>query len=334
MVYQYLTMYKSIILALFAAFLKLYISFNSLGTTDAILFYRFARESQTKTNVEMYSECIYNHTPLVTSVLRNLYIFANEYNFNFAFLLRFPSIVADFLIFLMVFKTIPFKYQCLFALNPALIMISGYHGNIDSVMILGIVASLFFKNPLLSGLCFGFAIDIKILPILLLPCLMQKDIKWFIGAAITTIPVFLPFISYEMIRNIFGYQSYWGTWGIGFLFPKAVWLGGYMKYIIFICCIYFRKNIQMAMLALFVFLPGFGAQYMAWLQPFCRHRKIWALTVLLTSIYTFYIYTVISGFPWYRGIATSINSYWVPLGVFLWGFCLISVLRGFKVSLK
>src|ERR1043166_4904819 len=54
----------------------------------------------------------------------------------------------------------------LYLLAPATMVISGYHGNTDTVMIFFVLlAALLIPTPWLAGIAFGMALNIKIVPI-------------------------------------------------------------------------------------------------------------------------------------------------------------------------
>jgi uncharacterized membrane protein len=79
----------------------------------------------------------------------------------------------------------------LFAICPTSILISGFHGNTDPVMIFFVLLSIYFIERLsaawLAGLAFGMALNIKIVPIILIPAIFfylgRKRVMRFFGFA-------------------------------------------------------------------------------------------------------------------------------------------------------
>src|SRR5205823_6107900 len=70
--------------------------------------------------------------------------FCREHGLTFPFLLRLPGIIADLVIVLVVLQiakttkelSVPFWALILFALSPVSLMVSGFHGNTDTVMVM------------------------------------------------------------------------------------------------------------------------------------------------------------------------------------------------------
>ena len=102
---------------------------------------------------------------------------------TFPFLLRLPGIVADFVVILVLLQIkandprlrLPIWALVIFALSPLSIMVSGYHGNTDPVMVMLFLFSVYFcsrDQPVLSGLFFALSAQVKIVPLLFFPILL------------------------------------------------------------------------------------------------------------------------------------------------------------------
>ena len=225
-------------LALVALALKLALAYNTIGTNDAVFFYGFAKVLSQKSLEWTYQHSRYfNHPPLTAYYLRGIY-FATEQRWcqdvgiHFPFLLRFPGIIADFfvvLVLLRITKTslrIPTWALALFALSPVSLMVSGFHGNTDPAMVLPLVCAVWMSlrsRPVLAGLFFALSCQIKIVPLLLLPAfvlfwLSQGNLREFlIPGAITTAILWLePLLNFPVLfaKNVLAYGSYWGMWGL------------------------------------------------------------------------------------------------------------------------
>ena len=227
-----------LVLALVAFTLKLTIAYNTIGTNDAVFFYGFAKVLSQHSLEWTYQHSRYfNHPPLTAYYLRGIYFvteqrWCQDLGVHFPFLLRLPGIIADFLVALVLLRItktclrIPTWALALFALSPASLMVSGFHGNTDPVMVLPLVCAVWMSlrsRPILAGLFFALSCQIKIVPLLLLPAfvffwLSQGKIREFlIPAAITTAIVWLePLLNFPVLfaKNVLAYGSYWGMWGI------------------------------------------------------------------------------------------------------------------------
>ncbi len=228
-------------LALIALTLKLAIAYNTIGTNDAVIFYGFARVLSQHGLEWTYAHSIYfNHPPLTAYFLRGIYAlteqrWCQDLGIHFLFLLRLPGVIADFLVVLILLQfnkidiRIPTWALAFFALSPVSLMVSGFHGNTDPVMILFLVCAIWMclrDQPALAGLFFALGCQIKIAPLLLLPALVcywfsQKKLRGFLlsGALTTSILWSQPLLNFPMLfaKNVLAYGSYWGLWGITYL---------------------------------------------------------------------------------------------------------------------
>jgi hypothetical protein len=225
-------------LALVALTLKLAIAYNTIGTNDAVFFYGFAKVlSQHDLEWTYQHSQYFNHPPLTAYYLRGIYAlteqrWCQDIGVHFPFLLRLPGIIADFLVVLVLLRMtkmdlhIPTWALALFALSPVSLMVSGFHGNTDPVMVLPLVCAAWMSlrsRPMLAGLFFALSCQIKIAPLLLLPAFVffwlsqGKSREFLIPVAITTAILWLePRVNFPMLfaKNVLAYGSYWGMWGI------------------------------------------------------------------------------------------------------------------------
>ena len=225
-------------LALVALTLKLAIAYNTIGTNDAVFFYGFAKVlSQHGLEFTYQHSRYFNHPPLTAYYLRGILALTEQpwcqaVGIHFPFLLRFPGIVADFLVVLILLKMaktdvfIPIWALALFAISPVSLMVSGFHGNSDSVMVLPLICAAWMclrGRPILAGLLFALGCQIKIVPLLLLPAfvffwLSQGKVREFLIPAVTSMTVLWlePLLTFPtlFVKNVLAYGSYWGMWGI------------------------------------------------------------------------------------------------------------------------
>ncbi|PYK82053.1 MAG: hypothetical protein DME41_10870, partial [Verrucomicrobia bacterium] len=161
-----------IALALVALTLKLAIAYNTIGTNDAVVFYGFAKVLSQHSLEWTYQHSRYfNHPPLTAYYLRGIYAlteqrWCQDIGIHFPFLLRLPGIIADFLVVVVLLRIskidirIPTSALALLAVSPVSLMVSGFHGNTDPVMVLLLVCAVWMclrNRPALAGLFFALS---------------------------------------------------------------------------------------------------------------------------------------------------------------------------------
>lgn len=252
--------------ALLAFILKLLIAFNTIGTSDVVLFQQWGRLiekdglSHTYENVKLF-----NHTPLVgnfSAVLvslsghnlenldtNNMQLLLGSIQASyFPLILRLPGIIADFLSVLLVlhitgryFKGCPTWAVVLFALSPISLMVSGYHGNLDPLLPLLLLCAVWACLESKAGLCglaLAFACQIKVAPLLLAPAFFffwwerKEWIRFSLTASIVTLIGWSPALigaPMAFLNNALGYSGYWGIWGISY-WLKASGIAGFTQF--------------------------------------------------------------------------------------------------------
>jgi hypothetical protein len=176
----------------------------------------------------------FNSPPSMIHVIRVWGWLANTTGVPFRFWLRLPSILADLgTVFVMarwLAKLWPGKNHLAalmaLALCPTAILISGYHGNTDSVMVFLVLLSLYLieleDRAWLAGFVFGLALCVKVVPLAFAPLVFfylrtwPKRIWFFVAAAITFVACSMPYLwqDPQAVRDaVFGYSSIYGQWG-------------------------------------------------------------------------------------------------------------------------
>jgi uncharacterized membrane protein len=151
---------------------------------------------------------------------------------HFPFLLRLPGIIADFLVVLVLLRMtktdlhIPTWALALFALSPVSLMVSGFHGNTDPVMVMFLVlASLFClrEKSVWCGLFLALSCQIKIIPLLLLPIFFffwlarRRAVSFSVPFVLVSLVLWAePLLKFPALffKNVLSYGSFWGIWGI------------------------------------------------------------------------------------------------------------------------
>jgi len=220
--------------------LKLVIAFNTFGTSDVLTFYEFGKALTQHDLRWLYQHSIYfNHPPLIAYFLRVIYQLAQQPFFRdngltFPLLLRLPGIIADLITVValcwMAGQDRQFRIAtwalALFALSPVSIMVTGFHGNTDPVMVMLLVlASLFCLRGKSAwcGLFLAFSCQIKIIPLLLLPIFFffwlsrRRAVSFSLPFVFVSLALWAePLLKFPTLfaRNVLFYGSYWGIWGI------------------------------------------------------------------------------------------------------------------------
>jgi len=171
------------------------------------------------------------------------------------------------------------------ALSPAAILISGFHGNTDPIMMFFLVAAVFFAergHATRAGCAFGLACSVKVIPLIfalaILLCLpgLRPRLKWLAAGLAIWIALSLPYLAQEpllILRSMLGYGGATGLWG--FSLVTSTTYDAARKWIALLAasCLPLmtkRRLFEQCGLIAFLFLflsPGFGLQYLAWTLP-------------------------------------------------------------------
>ncbi len=224
-----------------ATALKAWWALNSVGSMDVVVFWKFAQYLDHDSLKYMYETYVsFNHTPLTAMIVHGLRVVALTTDppetrvLVFASMLRFLSIFADIGLvagLLHVRKLTgnpPWWAIYAFAASPVSLIISGFHGNMDPVMVMFMFlagVAVLHERPALSGVLLAIAFNIKIVPIVLVPAFffywLAKGRKqaaaftvavaagFFLGAAVPLVQC-----PHAYISHVLGYGSVWGAWGL------------------------------------------------------------------------------------------------------------------------
>lgn len=340
--------------ALLALGAKLYCAATTVGTNDTDTFYNFGRFIWEHGLLAQYRATPeFNHTPLVGWYCAAIYGLGK--GSAFSLLLRLPGILADFFAVtaLLRWEGFPdrprFWALLLFALSPVNFMISGFHGNVDALfagLLLLAAREGICGRAIWCGLLFGLACQVKVIPLLLAPVFFffwaarARGWPFFVTASVTILAgwsVPLLTIPEAFLRNVLGYSSNWGSWGVthwlhatgwpvfapvGFLglnaSQTAIMSG--LKYLIILTALVLawrRRNhpatdlpatLLLVWTVFFVFAPGFGAQYLVWFAPLLALTSpCWfAVITAASTIFLFQFYNITAeGMPWHHAVSTA-----------------------------
>jgi hypothetical protein len=239
----------------------------------------------------------------------------------------------------------------LLAIAPISIMVAGFHGNTDPVMIFFLLLSAYVlevhRRPGLAGAAFGMAVNIKVVPLIFVPVLAlylwrRREVVPYVGACAGVVLLgSMPFIvqnPWLVARNVLGYESFYGYWGTSRLIATFVagaqtnavfgQIGRLVTLVLVIVAsvAMSRRRVRVPIFSqcgviafLFMaFTPGFGIQYLTWLVPWVVRLGFWptALYYLTSGVFAFLVYTYWSrGLPWYFADGRDFVPEWWPVSI-------------------
>jgi hypothetical protein len=267
------------------------------------------------------------------------------------FLIRVPATLADVVTVALVFEMVRRNrtvkeagFAALsVALSPALIVISGFHGNTDPVMVMLTLLSAYLlisgRPAVLAGASFMLALSVKLVPIVVLPALLvvvwrsgwRRVAGFAAGGALVAIPLWLPvvFLNWTAFQeNVIGYRGVdvreWGlvkmatlTGVPNNLIEVGVEQGRYvvlaLAAVVPALLAWRRPNHLGAAVglsfAIFLLLsPAFGMQYLVWPLAAAYFINFWAASIfnVFTSAFVVVVYDRWNNampWGWYEGVA-------------------------------
>ncbi|MDB5303398.1 MAG: rane protein, partial [Phycisphaerales bacterium] len=181
----------------------------SWGTSDTLSFNRFAWSIEGKGILETYrADPEFNHPPIPGYWAWLALQPTRAHPYAFAFLFRVPIIMMDAASIWLLWRIWRRRdgprraavVAALYAWCPVAILVSGYHGNTDAVYAFFCLLCVYLiedlKRPLLGGLALAAAINIKLIPVLLILPLVLTFRRWgdFLRFAIGVALGALPFV--------------------------------------------------------------------------------------------------------------------------------------------
>ena len=340
--------------------LKTTIAFTTYGTNDVMTFERDLAKLQAQGAATLYRQGItykspdgaryenqpFIHPPFMLTVLRTWGLLRKLTGLPLGFWLRLTSAIADVLSLVLVarlLKGLPRLKDAglgllAMALCPVSVVISGFHGNTDPVMIAFVLLSVYWLETRralwMSGAAMGMALSIKIVPVIFIPAVllylpgMRQRWRYLATVAAVFGLGSLPYLVRDPIliaKTLMSYNSRPGLWGFSvlavFFGDSANWgwlfrsyaAGGKILVLVAILCVSIAINLRPnkpplmlqcgAVAFLFLFLaPGFAMQYLAWLVPWVLALGLWPALVFyaVTGVFVFIVYNDwCGGFPWY-----------------------------------
>jgi Gpi18-like mannosyltransferase len=227
-------------LALAVAFLlRFLLALLTQGTNDVVITKYFMQRLNELGFIEIYrAETWMNHPPLFLFYLKILHFLEPHFNavgLSWPFMVRIPAVMADAGSTLLIYQIAKAIWNeshapwaaLLFAVNPTGIMISGFHGNTDPVMMFLVLACLYVllirRTEFIAGMLLGLAMNIKVVPLLIWPAIFfwlsgwQQRRNFFGGTLLLLLTGFgyhIFLTDAPVFERVFLYRSFSGIYGI------------------------------------------------------------------------------------------------------------------------
>lgn len=219
---------------------KLILAMVTTGSNDVGTFFRFGTYIREHGLGAMYrSDPEFNHLPLT-----GIYCALTVTLPWFPFWIRLPGIVADFVTVRAVLRagvggrTPPLWALLAFAASPVSLLVSGFHGNVDPIMVMALVLATIAATedrPLASGSWLALAANVKVAALLLAPLLLlfwlhrgrgRAFLPSFVGlTAVGWMPALIA-APREFADQVLAYSGRWGSWGFSWVLSR---LGGVLE---------------------------------------------------------------------------------------------------------
>ena len=364
----------AIIAAAAVAFsLKLFLALTTYGTNDVYRYEEFVAACRFFGALVYRNTWDFNHPASMIHVLRVMGWLSNASGLPLQFWLRLPGICADAGSVWVLCKLLGPRLQersmrwalLMFAVAPPFLLVAGFHGNTDTIMIFFLLLSVYLNekgtHTALAGAFFGLSMCFKVVPVITVPVMffylrnLKKQFTFFSAAGGALLIAWSPYIFQDtrfILGQIFGYRSYYGHWGLSYLavhlvhsLPEWTWLndifrkvGAYVLLVGIAGISYWMNRLEprprlylqvgMVFFLFLSFTNAFGVQYLAWLVPWVVGLGAFPTAIYFTAsgVFLFLAYNYWSqGIPWYLADSLRIGDFQGHLDYFQIA-CWLSVL--------
>src|SRR6266567_553656 len=277
----------------------------SIGSNDVTSWRQFGKSIAADGLAATYRNIqLYNHPPLMGLYAMQAWRLSGGDLWTFAHLLKLPGLAGEALILWALWRFASPQASAAYAWLPAAILVSAFHGNTDCLYTaLVLVAVIAFDRQLyfLAGLLLAAALNVKLIPLVLLPLVFigspnrRALLRLTTGLALGAAPFVVPALAagHAMYRNMVVYNSFADNWGLLVILRAGVHIPVLGKFVAILKDAYlpagryfvlaaitlvallskFRGSRLMAEqaalgAALFLLLiPGFGVQYVIFVAP-------------------------------------------------------------------
>jgi hypothetical protein len=348
-----------------ALLLKLLLAASMAGTNDARTWEHDLTALRTTGFAELYRSGVqyrssagallprqvFIHPPAVLHGLRMAGSLQDTTGLPLRFWLRAACALADAGTLVLLWTTFRSRAELLIiALSPVSILISGFHGNTDPIMMYFVVAAVFFAergNATRAGIAFGLACSVKLIPLTFAPAILlclpglRPRLKWLAASAVVWFALSLPYMAQEpllILRSMLGYGSVTGVWGFSLISgllgtgriydPAAKWIA--LLAASFVPLVIKRRLFAQCGLIAFSFLflsPGFGLQYLAWTIPWTvlLGRRSMVVYHLIATAFALSVYVAASQNTVAGIYADLLNSLHFPVMALMGIVCWVAI---------
>lgn len=356
---------------------------GTLGSNDIVTWREFAKMIRQAGLIEMYSldtTPAWNHPPLTGYVALTLEAVAQLTHLPFYFVFKLAPVVADTAVMGLLWQMYSGGSRrtgalavAVFALSPAAILVSGFHGNIDPVvgaLVLASAWALERGRHGRAGLLLGLAINLKLIPVFLVPVLLGR--AWVDGhlrqaakgLAVSALPLIALFLATPAgaLWHLVGYRPTFDNWGLAFLvrlvdrtarvlpsrisYPIWELVGRCLTVLASTLAGVLAARSRRSSLAMYavgmalflVFVPGFGVQWTAILGPILaasswRWGGAWGLAAgtFIGGVYSAFL--VDAPGPALSWFDAALPFPWVWLGLLAWGLLIAFCWRSVRSAI-
>jgi hypothetical protein len=351
---------------------KLLIASRTFGTQDVGTWLGFARGVRLRGPVGVYSidfartdHSLYNHPPLMGWYLA-LGNVLSDHGVGLGFTIRAMASAADVASALLVFEILRrragLRRACasglLVGTSPALLLISGYHGNTDPVFVMLVLLGAYLivdrEAAAAGGAALALAVSIKLVPVVALATVVaylwhRRDLllRASLGFGATFVLLWTLPVATEwspLRRNVLGYAGVatrqWGivqvASGAHGLTPLLIGPGRALAVLaaalVPALVVWHRQEVAVqgvcfALVAFLALSPAFGVQYLAWAVAAGYVLHFWLATAfnLLAGLFLFLVYDT-----WNHGLGWSHEAFGRPfttgqlaIGLGLWALLVL-----------
>lgn len=159
-----------------ATCLRVAVALLSIGTNDVRLWQRFGAQAWGGGFYSVWAHDTWmNHPPLPVAYARLAYAVARDDAYRFALLIKLPGLVGDAVSTWLIYHVVSGRRgrraalvaASLYAINPAAILITGYHGNVDALLAMFVLLGWHLAGQhrdAAAGAATGAAINVKLVP--------------------------------------------------------------------------------------------------------------------------------------------------------------------------
>ena len=221
--------------------LRVLLAAGTLGTNDAALFWNFGHLVGGQGLFEAYRQhAELNHPPIpalwAAAAVRLTALAGGDLHL-FCVLFKLPMLLAEAGSIYLLWRIgsaragasgdrrAGLRIAAVYAWALAPILVSGYHGNTDPVYAFLSLLAVYLladrRRPLLAGLALGAAINVKLVPVVLIPPLLLSLRSWreaaaFVGGLAVCVLPFVPVfvaVGPDFYRNALAYNPKPDRWG-------------------------------------------------------------------------------------------------------------------------